>query len=359
MQSVEEPVISRSLLELLVCPRDGLPLQFNASVLSCSHDHEYPVYRGVPVLLLDDERQTLGVAGESLKQAWRHVRGEQPDDPWCVETLGLHQAEKEALRHQLSQPLAPVDPAVGFLVGATNGIMYRHLIGRLSSYPIPEIRLEATAGRRLLDIGCSWGRWCVAAGRKGYQPIGLDPSLGAVLAARRVCSQLGVRADFVVGDARFLPFSARSFENVFSYSVLQHFPKADAAKAFAEALRALTPGGEGMVQMPNWIGIRCLYHQARRGFRKPRGFEVRYWGLGELRRMVERTGARATLSVDCFFGLGLQASDIHFMSGLRAAIMHASERLRQLSAPVPLLTRVADSVYVRFEKSIDDADQSL
>ena len=41
------------------------------------------------------------------------------------------------------------------------------------------------AGSRLLDLGSSWGRWSIAAARKGYSVVGLDPSLGAVLAARR------------------------------------------------------------------------------------------------------------------------------------------------------------------------------
>ena len=58
--------------------------------------------------------------------------------------------------------------------------------------------------------------------------MGIDPSLDAVLAARRVSRQLGVEASFVVGDARFLPFANDSFDTVFCYSVLQHFSKENA-----------------------------------------------------------------------------------------------------------------------------------
>lgn len=356
---MQTPLISLSLLNLIACPRDRAPLEMRDSVLVCAHGHEYPVYQGVPVLLLEDERQTLGVAGESLKVAWRHVRGECAADPWCVETLGLHKSQKEALCQQLCEPLTYMDPAARFLIGATNGIMYRHLIGKIITYPIPEIRLESAADETLLDVGCNWGRWCVAAGRRGYRVVGIDPSLGAVLAAQRVCSQLGVAAEFVVGDARFLPFRERSFNKVFSYSVLQHFPKDDAANAFEEALRVLRVGGAAIVQMPNWVGIRCLYHQVCRGFREPRGFEVRYWGLGELRRLLKTLGARGTFSVDCFFGIGLQASDIPLMSGLRAWIMRASDWLRRQSERLPLLTWIADSFYVRFQKRSNASKQTL
>jgi SAM-dependent methyltransferase len=267
-----------------------------------------------------------------------------------VETLGLHEEEKETLRQQLREAPGHVDPAARFLVGATNGMMYRHLIGHLASYPIPEIRLEAASNRTLLDIGCNWGRWCVAAARLGYRPIGIDPSLGAVLAARRVCLQFKISAEFVVGDARFLPFRENSLENVFSYSVLQHFPKNEATTAFAEARRVLRIGGVGMVQMANRAGLRCLYHQIRRGFREPRNFEVRYWGIEELRRMLVNIGADPSFSADCFFGIGLQASDIALMSARHAAVVRCSERLRSWSVRLPLLTQVADSIYVRFEK---------
>ena len=41
-----------------------------------------------------------------------------------------------------------------------------------------------TGGTRLLDIGCSWGRWSLAAAARGYDAVGIDPSLGAIMAAR-------------------------------------------------------------------------------------------------------------------------------------------------------------------------------
>ena len=102
-----------------------------------------------------------------------------------------------------------IDPVVAYLIAATNGLMYRHLIGRLESYPIPDIDLPPGEGRTLLDVGCSWGRWSLAAARLGYTVIGIDPSLGAVMAARRVARQLNLAATFLVGDARHLPFAGR------------------------------------------------------------------------------------------------------------------------------------------------------
>src|SRR5204863_8472237 len=136
--------------------------------------------------------------------------------------------------------------------------------GVLDRYPIPVLRLPDGGGRRLLDVGCSWGRWSMAAARNGYRVVGIDPSLGAVMAARRVARDLKFDASFVVGDARFLPFVQDSFDTVFSYSVIQHFSKVDAKQAIGEIARVLAHGGTTKVQMPSQLGIRCLYHQFRR-----------------------------------------------------------------------------------------------
>src|SRR5207249_4829005 len=120
------------------------------------------------------------------------------------ESLGISEEEKSGVI-ELSTKNGPIDPVVAYLVAATNGLMYRHLVGTLSSYPIPEIRLSPGNGRRFLDVGCGWGRWCVAANAKGFEAIGIDPSLGAVMAARRVARHLGVSIQYVVADARHLP----------------------------------------------------------------------------------------------------------------------------------------------------------
>jgi ubiquinone/menaquinone biosynthesis C-methylase UbiE len=89
-----------------------------------------------------------------------------------------------------------------------------------------------------------------AAAKKGYLPVGLDPSLGAILAAKRVANGLGLPFHGVVGDARFLPFRAGSFDVVFSYSVLQHFSKRDARTALEDIRRVLHADGRSIDAAP-------------------------------------------------------------------------------------------------------------
>jgi SAM-dependent methyltransferase/uncharacterized protein YbaR (Trm112 family) len=334
------------LLKHLVCPRHRLPLTDLGACLSCPEGHRYPVVDGIPILI-DEGPQTIWVAEKSLEHGW-HWEELEKTDPYHLGTM-VSEPERDRFQNLLKRANG-VDPVVSLLIAATNGIAYTHLIGALKDYPIPVLRLPPGNGELLLDIGCNWGRWSIAAARLGYRPIGVDPSLGAVLAARRVATRLGLDIRFVVGDARALPFPAGTFDIVFSYSVIQHLSREDALKTIQEIGRTLQPKGKCLVQMPTPFGLRCIYHQARRGFRKTRGFDVRYWTLPALRRAFGQYIGRTKFSVDCFFGIGLQISDLRFMPPLYRAVIRTSELLRESARVAPWLRYVADSVYVESTK---------
>jgi SAM-dependent methyltransferase len=228
----------------------------------------------------------------------------------------------------------------------TNGIAYKRLVGALAAYPIPDIPVPAASGDVLLDLGCSWGRWTIAAARKGYRAIGMDPSLGAVMAARRVAASLGVDAAFIVGDARFIPFPDGFVDTTYSYSVLQHLSRADVQTVANQIRRVLSPGGSATIQMPTTIGVRCLYHQARRGFREGQGFEVRYWSVSALRELFGRSIGVTDFFVDCYFGIGLQSTDAAIMPPVPRMAVLLSDVLKRLSRVFRPLVLVADSVFV-------------
>jgi ubiquinone/menaquinone biosynthesis C-methylase UbiE len=203
----------------------------------------------------------------------------------------------------------------------------------------------------LLDIGCNWGRWSIAATKKGYTVVGIDPSLGAIMAARRVANQMGLTIKYVVGDARYLPFKSSLFNKVFSYSVLQHLSKDDVRKVLHGVGRVLKADGVSLIQMPNRFGIRSLQHQIKRRFRRAKDFEVRYWSIPELKNIFEKEIGCSKTSVDCFGGLGLQKSDVDYMSSKMRLIITFSEFLRKISNSIHVLKYVADSVYVSSRKT--------
>jgi SAM-dependent methyltransferase/uncharacterized protein YbaR (Trm112 family) len=333
-------------LDSLVCPADHQRLHAGDRELVCGAGHRFPVVDGIPVMLLEGP-QTISLADASLRRAMHNEHDPRAPELY-LESLGISEDEKRELLQQVQTNFG-IDPVVSFLVAATNGLMYRHLIGSLDRYPIPQLLLPDGQFRQLLDVGCSWGRWSLAAAQRGYRVVGIDPSLGAIMAARRVADRLGAACRYVVGDARYLPFADGVFDTVFSYSVIQHFSEHDASTAIREMGRVLRSGGMARVQMPTQFGLRCLYQQARRGFRTPAGFDVRYRTLPHLRRLFAPIGA-ARVEADGYFGIGLQASDEALMTPLLRRVLRASEWLKALSHRVPALLRIADSVFVDASK---------
>lgn len=298
----------------LACPRDRAPLERRGDELVCAGGHRYAVAEGIAVLLLEEERPTHAACLVSRE----------------------HRAADE-------DPEAMVQD----VIAATCGNLYRHMIGNVRHYPIPELRLPPGQGRSFLEVGCNWGRWCVSAARRGYEVVGVDPSLVAVRAARRVAERLGARADYVVADARHLPFADASFDVVFSYSVFQHFSKADAVASFGEIGRVLRPSGLSLVQMANLWGARSLWNQLReRRFREPRElFDVRYWSPRELERELARAVGPTSLAADGYLTLNPQPADLALLPRRYRAVVRGSEALRRLSGRIPLLTYAADSIY--------------
>jgi SAM-dependent methyltransferase/uncharacterized protein YbaR (Trm112 family) len=341
---VELPPLS----DLLACPVDGSPLMPDGDEWVSAHGRRYPSVQGVPVLFRPEVDNTLAAMAQSRAMAGR---GHAEMDPWCVDSLGLDERQKKPLMEALKRSGQDVDPVVEQMIAATCGNLYLGLVGNLPRYPIPHFRMKHGGGRLLVDLGCNWGRWCIAAAREGFCPVGIDPQLGAVLAARRVAQQLGIKAHFICADARHLPLRAGVADAVFSYSVIQHLSREDVNAVIKSAGAVMKPGAELMVQMPNVMGARCFYQWARRGFNDGEGFNVRYWTLGQLRRAFGAIGT-VDFSIDCFFGIGLQPADADLMPAKWRLLLSASESLRKLEGVWPGLALLADSVYVNTRKRL-------
>jgi len=320
-------MIEGSLLELLACPLDRGPLHVDGAGLRCPEGHRFPVVSGIPVLLGDVT---------------------DPTHPYLRLTM-----EKVGQPLQEAAAVEPgkVDAFVQDEIVKTNGNLYRHLLGHLPRYPIPDIRLPAGEGRSLLDVGANWGRWSLAAARNGWRPVALDPWIDAALAGGRVARQLGLNVRFVVGDARHLPFRDGCFEASFSYSVLQHFQKEAARESIAEMSRVTTDGGTVLVQLPNVFGARQMMNFVRQRLsRDANPFRVRYWTPKEIRSTFERLVGPTRIEVDGFFSLNAQTADLDLLPARHAAVVRASEALRRIAREFPPLALVADSLYADARK---------
>lgn len=313
------------LFSLLACPVHRTPLEQSVPErLRCPDSCEYPIIEGVPYLIAREQAD--------------------PADEWVQSSLRYRDdilAGREDPRAR-DKRVNGVDQHVQVGIESTNSRMYRPAIGKLTAYPIPRLPMApAHQGARLLDIGCNWGRWCFAAERAGFSPIGIDPSLNAALAATRIARQLGSSARFVVADARHLPFRPGAYDAAWSYSVLQHFAKDDVHAVMRELAGVIKPGGVTKLHLLNRYGLRSLQVQAVRAFRKPFFFQTRYWSPREMLSAAEAAIGPSSLEVDGYFMQG-RPEDRHLFNAAGRALVAASEALKRLR----LLDGLADNLFV-------------
>jgi SAM-dependent methyltransferase len=111
---------------------------------------------------------------------------------------------------------------------------------------------------KILEIGCENGHCSSFLANQGYFVLGIDISLASLKSgAPIVNSRLGFQIfpHFVNGDITVLPFQEESFDMVFCFSCLHHFPNLD--EPIAEICRVLKDGG---VFFCTWEPMRSLAH---------------------------------------------------------------------------------------------------
>lgn len=107
--------------------------------------------------------------------------------------------------------------------------------------------------KRVLEVGCGLGGFCVLIARKGANPVGLDISSSAIRQAKNLAKKCGVQnqVDFVIGDAHFLPFKSESNEIVVCSETLEHV--ANYEHAFFELTRVTEKSGYLCLTVPNFL----------------------------------------------------------------------------------------------------------
>lgn len=98
-------------------------------------------------------------------------------------------------------------------------------------------RLRRLGGGRALDVGCGEGRFCRILRGEGFDPVGLDPTVELLDAARAKDPD----GTYVEGRAEALDYADASFDLVVSCLSLIDIEPAD--RAIAQMARVLKPGG--------------------------------------------------------------------------------------------------------------------
>ena len=110
--------------------------------------------------------------------------------------------------------------------------------------------LQPLSGTAFLDLGCGvgWANRLAMTRGPAALAVGLDFSGRALRMAQRTTPA----ASWVQGDGTALPFAPASFDRIFSFGSVEHFP--DVRLGLRELHRALHADGRAVVVVPNfWV----------------------------------------------------------------------------------------------------------
>ena len=290
-------------------------------------------------------------ARKSLEYLSKHAKAESIDIS-VIDTLGISYSECLSLNRELNNHYNN-DTVIKYLTASTSGYAYNKL-RKINFEPIiPSIpdSISYVNQGYILDIGCSWGRWSTSLAKKYNNAIvvGIDPSLGAIYAASLLAKKLNVSFIGIVADARYLPFKENVFKSVFSYSVLQHFSYDDLEKVVGEVRNVCIPNGQVSIQIANALGFRSQMHLAKRRYKKPLHFDVRYILPWDIKKYFRQS--KFEIIPECYFGLGLLKSDIEHYGFTAKIASYASKILLRLSYRLRYLRYFADSLWIKYRVS--------
>lgn len=120
--------------------------------------------------------------------------------------------------------------------------------------------LRPQGGERILDLACGTGRHSLELVRHGFSVVGVEISGELVEIAERDAAEQGLEATFIEGDLRELDFEGE-FDIVLNLNdgAVGYFETDEENhRTFEVISRALKPGGQNLIQVPN-----VLYARAR------------------------------------------------------------------------------------------------
>jgi ubiquinone/menaquinone biosynthesis C-methylase UbiE len=117
----------------------------------------------------------------------------------------------------------------------------------LQDYMHDVFRFNKFAGKCVLEIGCGSGIDSAEFARNDAKIVSTDLTHAGVELTHNLLKENSLPASVIQCDAKNLPFEGETFDCVYSFGVLHHFPEIDAA--LTEIHRVLKPGGQVMVML--------------------------------------------------------------------------------------------------------------
>jgi len=117
----------------------------------------------------------------------------------------------------------------------------------LQDYMHRAFRFDDFKGKTVLEIGCGAGIDSAEFAVNGAKVFSTDLTRASTELTRDLFKGIGLPPIVIQSNATSLPFKDATFDCVYSFGVLHHFPGIEAA--LAEIHRVLKPGGQLMVML--------------------------------------------------------------------------------------------------------------
>jgi SAM-dependent methyltransferase len=149
--------------------------------------------------------------------------------------------------------------------------------------------VSPVAGESLLDVGCGTGNYLSMFQHKKCVLTGIDPSIKALELAR---NKLGNQCELVQGSITDLPFS----DNEFDVVTLMNGPHTldDPQKVIAEAVRVSR--SRVFIGFFNKYFLAGTEHSVRKLFGFPFTSALRFFAIGEMRSIINKTMATPSVT---------------------------------------------------------------
>jgi SAM-dependent methyltransferase len=118
--------------------------------------------------------------------------------------------------------------------------------------------LRPEGGERILDLACGTGRHSLELVRRGFSVVGVEIGEELVEIANKDATEQGLEAEFVQGDLRELDYE-NEFDVVLNLNdgAVGYFETDEENhRTFEVISRALKPGGQNLIQVPNVLYAR-------------------------------------------------------------------------------------------------------
>ncbi len=170
----------------------------------------------------------------------------------------------------------------------------------VGSMRVAQEYIKPEQGKRLLDIGCGWGKIIVPYAQKGMRTVGIDISKVMLSAAKGYAEDTKTDVGLVNTDAEAIPFKGGSFDIVWSYAVLIHLPKDKVGRILGEVARILDDRGYAYLHFKNSSHILgpvmfMLKLFVRLKKKTPIEVEIRRYSMDEIRSMADKYFDRAEI----------------------------------------------------------------